>query len=85
MTNKKRPRKVIPPLAYVVLPKKGSTRKVVERLPEMQEDLEAAIVQKFVGAPEVFREAKADSSHKIRPVARFHRERGRYQLENRIN
>lgn len=54
MTDKKRPRKPVPPLGHIVFPKAGPVRKVVEPLSDMQEDLETAVVQKFVGALKYF-------------------------------
>jgi len=51
---KKKSRKEIPPLGHIVLPKKGPVRKVIEPLSDIQEELETAIAQKFVGALKYF-------------------------------
>lgn len=50
MTERKEPKKPSRPLGHIVFPKKGQVRKVIEPLPENKEDLEKAIVSRFVGA-----------------------------------
>ena len=51
MEPKRRPpRKPSEPLGYISFSKKGEVKKVVEHFPDTKEDLEAAIMRKFVGA-----------------------------------
>jgi len=51
---KKKSRKPAPPLAHIAFPKKGAVRKEVERLPDVQEELESIIGNKFIGALQHF-------------------------------
>lgn len=50
MSVQKRPKKPSAPLGHIVFPKKGKPYRVLEPLPASAKDLEAAIVDKFVGA-----------------------------------
>lgn len=50
MAKRKGPRKPSQPLGHIVFPKHGRPHHVVETLPESKEDLEAAVVGKFIGA-----------------------------------
>lgn len=50
MTEKKKPKKPSKPVVHIAFSNKGSVRKVIKPLPVNKEDLESAIVSKFVGA-----------------------------------
>ncbi|MFH1929783.1 MAG: hypothetical protein ABIK79_16690 [Chloroflexota bacterium] len=52
--RRRTPRKPTQPLGHIVLPKKGRPYKVIEVLPDVNEDIEETIVKKFIGALQRF-------------------------------
>ena len=50
MPQSERPRKPSSPLGHIVFPGKGKPYQVIETLPDSSDDLESAIVRKFIGA-----------------------------------